>query len=52
MGIDVSQLVLVSLGHANDQVVDESSDSSQGRNIFPCAVVELDVDDIFGRVGE
>jgi len=52
MGVDVSHLVLVTLGHADNQVVDERPDCSQSRNIFPCAVVEFDVDNIFGGVRE
>jgi hypothetical protein len=52
MGIDVSHLVLVALGDANNQVVDEGSDCAEGSDIFPCAVVKLDVDDVLGWVGE
>lgn len=52
MGIDVSHLVLVSFGDTDDQVVDERSDRSQSSHIFPGTVVQLDVDDVLGRVGE
>jgi hypothetical protein len=46
MCVDVSHLVLEALGDANDQVVDEGSDSSEGSNVLSRAVVEFDVDDI------
>lgn len=52
MGIDVSHLVLESLGDANDQVVDEGSDGSEGSNILSGTVVQLDVDDVLLGVGE
>ena len=52
MCVDVSHLVFEALGDANDQVVDESSDSSEGSNVLSRAVVEFDVDDILLWVGE
>lgn len=52
MCVDVSHLVLEALGDTNDQVVDESSDSSEGSNVLSRAVVEFDVDDILLWVGE
>lgn len=52
MCIDVSHLVLEALGDANDQIVDEGSDSSESSNILSRAVVEFDVDDILLWVGE
>jgi hypothetical protein len=52
MCVDVSHLVLEALGDANDQVVDESSDCSEGSNVLSRAVVEFDVDNIFLWVGE
>jgi len=52
MGVDVSHLVLVALGDADDEVVDQSSNCAESGDIFPCAVVEFDVDDARGGVGE
>jgi hypothetical protein len=52
MGVDVSHLVLESLGDTDDQVVDESADCSEGSNILARAVVKLDGDDVFLRVLE
>ena len=52
MCVDVSHLILEALSNANDQVVDDSSDSSEGSNVLSRAVVEFDVDDIFLGVGE
>ena len=39
VGVDVAHLVLVALGHANDEIVDNSLDGSEGRDIFPGAMV-------------
>lgn len=44
MGVDVSHLVLETLGDTNDQVVDECADSSESGDILAGAVVKLDVD--------
>lgn len=52
MGIDVSHLVLVALGDADDQVVDEGADGTEGSDALARAVVELDLDDILLGVGE
>ena len=52
MGVDVSHLVLVALGDADDEVVDQSSNCAESGDIFPCAVVEFDVDNVLGWVGE
>lgn len=46
MSVDVSHLVLVALGDADDEVVDERTDGSEGGDVLACAVVHLDVDDI------
>ena len=46
MGVDVSHLVLVALGHADDEVVDESTDGTQRSDILALAVVQLDIDDV------
>jgi hypothetical protein len=45
MGVDVSHLVLISLGDANDHVVDQRPDGSKSSDVLPCAMVQLDVDD-------
>lgn len=52
MGVDISHLVLEALGDTNDQVVDKGSDGAEGSDIFPCAVVKLNVDDVLRWVGE
>ena len=52
MCVDVSHLVLEALRDANDQVVDEGSDGSEGSNVLSRAVVEFDVDDILLWVRE
>lgn len=52
MSIDISHLVLEALGHADDEVVDESADSAEGSDTLAAAVVHFDVDDILLRVRE
>ena len=52
MCVDVSHLVFKALGDANDQVVDEGSDSSEGSNVLSRAVVQFDVDNILLGLGE
>lgn len=52
MGVDVTHLVLVALGDADDHVVDKGADSAESSDILAVAVVELDVDDVLFRVGE
>lgn len=52
MCVDISHLVSETLGDANDQVIDEGSDSSEGSNILSGAMVKLDVDNVFLRVRE
>ena len=52
MCVDVSHLVLETLGDANDQVVDESSDCAEGGDVLPGTVVQFDVDDILLWVRE
>lgn len=52
MCVDISHLVLVALGNADDQVVDERADCAEGRNVLPGAVVQLDVDDLLLGVRE
>ena len=44
MGVDISHLVQVSLGDANDHVVDQRSDSAEGSDVFSDSMVQLDVD--------
>ena len=39
MGVDVAHLVLVALGHADDEIVDDGFDGSEGRDAFPRAMV-------------
>lgn len=52
MCVDISHLVLEALGDTDDQVVDEGSDGSEGCDVLPGTVVQLDVDDILLGVGE
>jgi hypothetical protein len=52
MGVDVSHLVLEALGDTDDQVLDESADSSESGDALAGTVVELNVDDILLWVGE
>ena len=52
MCVDVSHLVLEALGDANDHVVDEGSDSSEGSNVLSRAMVEFDIDNILLWVRE
>lgn len=47
MRIHVTHLVLVALGDANDQIVDDGLDSAEGSDILARAVVDLDLDDRF-----
>lgn len=46
VGIDVTQLVLVALGHADDEVVDDGADGAEGGDVLAGAVVDLDPDDV------
>jgi hypothetical protein len=39
MGVDVSHLVLVSLGDTNDHVVDQRTHSSEGSDVFSDSMV-------------
>jgi hypothetical protein len=59
MGVDVSHFVFITLGDANDEVLDDGLDSAESSDIFAAAVVDLDRDNIFlgegeadGQVGE
>lgn len=52
MCVHISHLVLVTLGDANDQVVDESADGSESGDVLAVAVVEFDVDDVLRWVRE
>lgn len=52
MCVDVSHLVLVTLGDTDDQVVDERADSSEGGDILSGTVVQFDVDDLLLWVRE
>lgn len=52
MSVYVAHLVLVALGDANDQVVDEGLDSAESGDALTRAMVELDVDGVGLWVGE
>lgn len=47
MGIDVAHLVLVTLGHTNDHVVDECPDSTESSNRLAATMMQGNID----RVG-
>ena len=46
MCVDISHLVLESLGDTDDQVVDERSDCAEGGDVLSGTVVQFDLDDI------
>ena len=52
MCIDVSHLVLVALGHADDEVVDDRSYCSECSDVLAVSVVQLNVDNIFAWLRE
>ena len=52
MCVHISHLVPEALRHTNDQIVDESSDSSEGGDVLSGAVVQFDVNDILLWVRE
>ena len=52
LGIDVSHLVLETLGHADDQVVDEGADGSEGSDALARSVGELVRDAVLGGLRE
>jgi len=52
MCVDVSHLVSVTLGDTDDQVVDESADSSESGDVLAGTMVQFDVDDILLWVRE
>ena len=52
MCIDIAHLVLETLGHADDEVVDESLDGPERSDILAGTVVEFNVDGVGIRSGE
>jgi hypothetical protein len=52
MGVDVSHLVLVSLGDTDDEVLDERLDGAESSDILAVSVVELDLNNIRLWFGE
>lgn len=52
MCVDVTHLVFESLGHADDEIVDEGFDGPEGGDILAGAVMEFDIDDVCGRSRE
>ena len=50
--VDVSHLVPVALGDAEDEIVDDGPDGAEGGNIFALAMVDLDEDLVFLWLGE
>lgn len=52
MGVDVAHLVLEALGHADDQVVDDSADGAEGGDILAVAVVDLNRDGVLLGLAE
>lgn len=51
VSIDVSHLVLVTLGHASDQVVDDRLDGSEGSDVLSRAMVDFDSDCLQSLLG-
>lgn len=47
MSIDISHLVLVTLGHTGNQVVNDGLDSSEGGDVLSRAVVDVYIEDLF-----
>jgi hypothetical protein len=47
MCVDVSHLIFVTLCDADDEVVDDGLDRTEGSDIFAAAVVDLDCDSVF-----
>ena len=52
MRVDVSQLVLVTLGDTGDQVVNQRLDSSQSSNVLSVTVVDGNLDQLLADLGE
>ena len=52
MRVDVSHLVLVTLGDTSDQVSNERLDSSESSNVLSVTVVNSDLDGLVGELGE
>ena len=52
MCVDISHLVLESLGDSDNQVVDQCADGSESGNVLSGTVVQFDVDDILLWVRE
>ena len=52
MRVDVSHLVLVTLGDTSDQVSNERLDSSESSNVLSVTVVNSDLDSLVGDLGE
>ncbi|ANB13881.1 hypothetical protein AWJ20_4832 [Sugiyamaella lignohabitans] len=52
MGIDVSHLVLVTLGDTSDQVGDEGLNSTEGSNVLSVTVVDSKTDLLVVDLGE
>ena len=52
MRVDVSQLVLVTLGDTSDQVVNQRLNSSQSGNVLSVTVVDGNLDQLLADLGE
>ena len=52
MGVDVTHLVLETLGDTDDHVVDQGTDGTESGDILAGTVVELNVDEVRLWVGE
>jgi hypothetical protein len=48
MGVNVTHLVFVAFGDANDEIVYDCADCTESSDILARAMVEFDVDLIFG----
>ena len=52
VSVNVAHLVLVALGYADDQVVNESLDRAKCGNVLSRAMVQFNGNCVFVRVGE
>ena len=52
MCVDISHLVFEAPSDPDYEVVDEGLDCSEGGDILPSTMVQLNVHNVFGRMGE
>ncbi len=52
MGVDIAHFVLEALGNADDQVVDQCPDGTEGSDVLAVAMMDLDADNALLRDAE